>query len=499
MRIIKIILCSIVALSFSFLRVSAIPEIDSVVIGSVFKTSDELFMFPYYENINTLFEELIGSNDSPGLKINFLCHPPSIKTGDELVCFGKVDRIRGCMDVTSFKSIKGEWIYGFIKNGEFYVGTRKVKLITGFDTLIFNKGKLVVSLPDGEADVLCSRLEKHGENDTFNAHLFFVNSQSRTSFTGVLVDKQEKKLISIEAKNNWGSYVERMKFYGTVNENAIIMEGPSQTTFEHLSTGKLGICIGYYNRVNQQMGIDVVNADIQSATYGGRILGIVSTNDEDSFRIKTVLPGCLTVNTLIKIDKDTTFLKDGVQSSFDYITKNITSSNIFVEVIGTFLDDQFTLDASLVRMNPKNPSHYFCGIIKGKEIKDFFGNKKTLKLAKNAKLLSGQRNLDDGTVAQFWFEGDESIAFNYPQVGPLGLGLSGYIIKIDSGKITLNCQRAYDYNLFGRQLNLAISSKCKFIKGGIGEINPNEISPNTRVICWGFIQEDVFQTVLVNY
>ncbi len=489
-RFLATLLCLSLFLPLQLARSDQKPM--SVAFGKVATVASGTFIFPDFLSAEGRNFETGGPNDVPGLE---LALPPGlvVTNGDALLCVGPISG--GCMDVSLAFTGEIKWADGVFKGDKL----DSDGLIIGLDhpsaTVFVEQGKLAQS-----SSLLEKRVEVFGKlsKTGINPLLIVASKNSVSRFSAKLTGKQETQTVTAVATKDWGKIQENLTLLAQTHPNTLFLDGPAKSSFEDIGLGRIGALEGPFDRQTGIMATDVVLSDLYAATFGGRVFGCVTGTSADSFKLRVCLPGPIAATLNVKFDTSTKFVSKGQFTDYKTLASMAPKTFIPCEVIGGFLNDQFTVFARLVRMFPGDVSRYFCGAVKGVEVVDLLGKKMAIDPDNEVKVIYGQGAIEDGKLIEAWFEGKKAIGIAFPNIGILGMQIEGRIEKISNGILYIKSLRSYDYNLFGRRLTLALFDKCKFIEGGFGEVDPNDIEVGTRAVCYGFFDKGGFMVTLVN-
>jgi len=466
-----------------------------IVFGIAIQTSDGFFVAPDFIALSKPLSNQKGSTDMPGLKVNAPLGSQPVKNGDKTLCIGNIDTSTGCMDASRFHLGNLNWVYGELGEGIITANGKELKLIPSVDTIFCDNGKVTTkSEMQGKIVDCIYSITRQGAIPL----VIFNGMKERSSFTGKLIDNQVTGIISFEAVKDWGTSKERKRILAQTSEKTSFYEGCAITERKDVYLNRFGYCSGTMTPDGMFLNTDVINTDIASATFGGRIFGLVVGAGNDFVKVRIVLPGLVPITMKVKANSNTKIILNDEEVEFKKLLDMAPGLNISVEAIGAYTEDQFAMNARLIRINPREISSYFCGIFKDDNLVDFYGNKLLYREYGFLKLLYGQGAHSDGKMAEVWHYAGKVCAIGFPQVGILGLPISGKLMGIESGKLRLECKRAYDYNLFGKTMELVMTSGTKFIEGGVGVVDPSTVDVGSIINCWGFFDDNGFRLIIVD-
>lgn len=494
MKIISILLCALLCFVFPIAADSSEIAPD-IVFGLAMESSDGFFVAPDFIALSNTPSYQKGTANMPGLKVNAPTGTRPVKNGDKTLALGKIDPSTGCMDASRLYIGDLSWVYGELGENRITSDGREIKLLPSADTVFCDNGRLSkkTAMQGKIVDCICS-ITKQGAVPL----VILGGMKERSSYTGKLLDNQVTGIISFEAVKDWGTSKERRRILAQTSENSSFFEGCAPTERKDVYLGRFGYCSGTATPDGMFLASDVINSDIASATFGGRILGLVVGSGTDFVKVRTVLPGLVPITMKVKANSNTKVVLGGEEIEFKKLMDMAPGLNVSVEAIGAYTEDQFAMNARLIRVNPRETSSYFCGIFKGDNLNDFYGNKLLYREYGFLKLLYGQGAHSDGNMAEVWHYNGRVCAIGFPQVGILGLPISGKFLGLQNGKLRLECKRAYDYNLFGKMVELTVASGTKFIEGGTGVVDPSSIEIGSIVNCWGFFDGSGFRLIMVD-
>lgn len=494
MKIISFLLCFCLIFAFP-LRTQSAELSKDIVFGLAIETSDGIFLAPdfIYLSHNPVYKKT--ATEMAGLKLNVPAGFRPVRNGEKTLCLGNIDASTGCMEVARIYLGDLGWAYGKLVSDGVIVDGRQLNFQKSAETVCMENGTAATweALLGKDVDCVCM-ITKAG----LIPLAVFSGMKGRSSYTGRLMDNQVTGIITFEAVKDWGTSKEHAKIMAQTSQTTSFFEGCAQTDRKDIFLNRFGYCSGARSADGMFLSSDVVCSDIASATFGGRIFGLVVGTGADFFKVRTILPGLVPVTMKVKVNSNTKIVLGNEEVEFKKILELAPALNVSVEVIGAYLEDQFAMNGRLVRVNPREVSSYFCGIFNGDNLVDYFGNKFLYKEYGFLKLIYGQGAHSDGNLAEVWHYNGKVCAVGFPQVGILGLSIAGKYLGKEGYVLRLECKRAYDYNLFGRNLELAVDERIKFIEGGTGMIDPSSIETGTIITCWGFLVEGKFRLIMVN-
>lgn len=494
MKIISILLCACLSLAFPIAADSSELAPD-IVFGLAIEASDGFFVAPDFIAFSKTPSYQKGATDMPGLKVNAPTGARPVKNGDKVLCIGNLDPSTGCIEASRFHLNDLGWVYGEFGENKITSEGRELKLVPSADTVYCDDGRISSkSAMQGKTVDCIYSITKQGATPL----AIFNGMKERSSYTGKLMDNQVTGIISFDAIKDWGTSRERRRILAQTSNKTSFFEGCAATERKDVYLNRFGYCSGTQTPDGMFLDTDVINTDIASATFGGRIFGLVVGAGNDFVKVRTVLPGLVPVTMKVKANSNTKVVVNGQEAEFKKLLDMAPGLNVSVEAVGAFTEDQFAMNARLIRVNPRETSSYFCGIFAGDNLVDFYGNKLLYREYGFLKLLYGQGAHSDGNMAEVWHYGGKVCAIGFPQVGILGLPISGKFMGMENGKLKLECKRTYDYNLFGKTMELTVVSNTKFIEGGVGVVDPSTIDVGNIINCWGFFDSGGFRLIMVD-
>lgn len=404
--------------------------------------------------------------------------------GEDFVGIGLLDSYAGCFEPDWFKTGEIDWESGILGNGFIESVGQKITVVTTKSRSI-KQGFYVnpKNLVDTEVDAFGTY--KDGKLEILAMSDMPV---SNARFCGKITGIQETGIVDFEAVRVYGPRSsETIHVLAQTNPTTLLQNGAGLATLKTLGIGKLGTCEGLYNPQSKIMQAKTVVYDLNSSVFGGRTLGIVTSVGMDNMVIQTMLPGCIPAS--VKCKTDSAQINKGIEilkgSPRDWAVPGKT----VVEVFGAFENDQFTVNAKLVRVDPAAGSKYFCGFFMDGYIYDILGGKTKYVATPNTKVLLGTGEPKDGMFVVGWAEKGRASAILYPEIGLLGFRVAGTLKEIRRSSYVINVTDAFDLRLPGREYEIFFTEKSKVVDPKKGFIAPESVEPLTRVGCWGQIDE----------
>ncbi len=444
--------------------------------------SGETFVFP--ETINGFgFRVPTSANQEiSGLKVVV---DSKVTNGQDFVGIGLLDSYAGCFEPDWYKIGEIDWESGLLGNGFIESVGQKITVVTTKSRSI-KHGFYVnpKSLADTEVDAFGAY-----NDGKFEILAMTDMPVSNARFCGKITGIQETGIVDFEAVRVYGPRSsETMQVLAQTNPTTLLQNGAGLATLKTLGTGKLGVCEGLYNPQSKIMQAKTVVYDLNSSVFGGRTFGIVTSVGMDNMVIQTMLPGCVTAS--VKCKTDTAQVNNGINivkgSPRDWAIPGKT----VVEVFGAFENDQFTVNAKLVRIDPVAASRYFCGFYMDGYIHDIFGGRTKYVATPNTKVLLGAGEPKDGMFVTGWAEKGRAVGILYPEIGLLGFRVAGTLKEIRRSSYVINVTDAFDMRLPGREFEVFFTEKSRVVDPKKGFIAPESVEPFTKVGCWGQIDED---------
>ncbi len=428
---------------------------------------------------------LLPNRSNPEISGLRVAIPSRFENGDDFVGIGRLDFSEGCFEPDWHQMGDISWESGILEGDTLKTPAGRLKVSTKMTR--FLKDGLYASgqaLDQAEAECFGSM-----KGDTFEALAIAETDFGMARFCGIITGVQESGIVDFEAKRVYGPRSsETMKVLAQTNRLTRFQNGAGPATFKTLGFARLGACEGFYNPQSRIMQARTVVADINSAVFGGRLLGIVTSVGVDNMVIQTMLPGCIA--TSVKCKTDFAFVvKDGQDvkgSPRDWAVPEQT----VVEVFGGFENDQFSFNTKLVRINPFEASRYFCGFHLDGGVLDIFGGKTKLSRSRSTKALSGKDDLRNGTFLVGWNERGKAVALFFPEIGLLGFRVAGTLKENRKGSFLLTLHDGFDRRLPGREYEVFFASHSKMVDPKRGFINPASVELSSRISCWGQVDEN---------
>ncbi len=463
----------------------------SVVFGQAFSVGARAFVAAdtiYSKNFLPFSSEIM---DRPGLEITI--KPWLVPSGKTILALGRLDSTYSCFEPTQLVGPDLEKISGKMEEGHINSSGRLVK--ADFSKSIFLKN----GEPAKMADLKDLDLECFGEysGETFRVFLVLDADNTIQSFSGIIKEIDDEEVV-FEATKNWGKQKELTRIVAKPSEGCVLLRGNAPVeNMRGLSKGRFSALLLRKNPAGENEAM-AIQSDLLANTSGGRILGLAVSAGDGSIKIKTIFQGGIQATLNAKIGTLTKILENGSSITQEKLFGLVAAKPFPVEVIGNFEQDQFSVKASLVRINPLELSEYFCGIAKGDVATNFFGKTRKLVFSDQAKFLYGTPPLTDGNPVECWFEGDKIVAFGLPQIGILGFPLEGRFLGSEGDSILLDCYGGYDRSLTGQKIKLYMNRATKFIRGGEGEVPPSEISFGQKLSCFGVFNDGKFVVMMAS-
>ncbi|MCE5175959.1 MAG: hypothetical protein ABFD23_02220 [Caldisericales bacterium] len=463
----------------------------SAVFGQAFSVGARVFVAAdtiYSKNFLPFSSEIM---DCPGLEITI--KPWLVPSGRTVLALGRFDAVYSCFEPTQLVGLDLEKVSGKIEDSSINSSGRLIKADFSRSTFLKN------GEPSKMADLKNLDLECFGEyfGEIFRVSLALDADNTIQSFSGIIKEIGDEEVV-FEATKNWGKQKELTKIVVKPSEGCVFLRGNAPVeNIRGLSKGKFSALLLRKNTAGENEAI-TIQSDLLATTSGGRVLGLATSAGDGSIKIKTVFQGGIPATLNAKIGTLTKILESGNSITQEKLFGLVAAKPFTVEVIGSFEQDQFSVKASLVRINPLEPSTYFCGIAKGDIATNFFGKTRKLVFSDQAKFLYGTPPLTDGNPVECWFEGDKIVAFGLPQIGILGFPLEGRFLGSEEDSILLDCYGSYDRSLTGQKIKLYLNIATKFIRGGEGEVPPSEISFGQRLSCFGVFNNEKFVVMMAS-
>lgn len=463
----------------------------SVIFGQAFSVGARVFVATdtIYSKTTLPFSPEIM--DCPGLEITG--KPWLVASGRTVLTLGRFDATYSCFEPTQLVGLDLEKVSGKIEESSINSSGRLIK--ADFSRSIFLKN----GEPSKMADLRDFDVECFGEysGEIFRVFLALDTDNTIQSLSGIIKEIGDEEVV-FEATKNWGKQKELTRIVAKPSEWCVFLRGNAPVeNMKGLSKGKLSALLLRKNLAGEDEAI-AIQSDLLATTSGGRILGLATGTGDGSIKIKTVFQGGIPATLNAKIGTLTKILENGNSITQEKLFELVAARPLPAEVIGNFEQDQFSVKASLVRINPLGPSEYFCGIAKGDVATNFFGKTRKLVFSDQAKFLYGTPPLTDGNPVECWFEGDKIVAFGLPQIGILGFPLEGRFLGSEGDTILLDCYGSYDRSLAGQKIKLYLNRATKFIRGGEGEVLPSEISFGQRLSCFGVFNNEKFVVMMAS-
>lgn len=463
----------------------------SVIFGQAFSVGARVFVATdtIYSKTTLPFSPEIM--DCPGLEMTI--KPWLVPSGKTVLALGKFDAVYSCFEPTQLIGTGLEKVTGKIGEGSINSSGRLVKADFSKSTFLKN------GEPAKIADLKDLDLECFGEysGETFRVFLALDADSTIQSFSGIIKEIGDEEVV-FEATKNWGKQKELTSIVAKPSGRCVFLRGNAPVkSMKELSKGRLSALLLRKDSAGKDEAI-AVQSDLLATTSGGRILGLTTSTGDGSIKIKTVFQGGIQATLNAKIGTLTKILENGNSITQEKLFGFVAAKPFPVEVIGSFEQDQFSVKASLVRINPLGPSEYFCGTAEGDIATNFFGKTRKLVFSDQTKFLYGAPPLTDGNPIECWFEGDKIIAFGLPQIGILGFPVEGKFLSSDGDSILLDCYGGYDRSLTGQKIKLYLNRATKFIRGGEGEVSPSEIPFGQRLSCFGFFDKEKFVVMMAS-
>jgi len=467
-------------------------EPQTLVYGRVFLSGNgETCICPQYITNYNLTQDYEVPLNAPGLRVELPPDSDSPLSGDLAVCVGSIDSNEWCMTSSTFTTGEIEWLTGIIEGNSF-------KLVGKSYELLFDSRFVSLEIREEFSDSSKREVDLFGVrgDGAVLAYAVCDAQPSKKTYVGKLTefDGATAKIIVVDGV---GRHAATRTLTAEINGDTKIFEGKNPIWKKRIVPGRICALYGHYNASTGTIEADTLICDLDLATDGGRVVGVVVDNNPDEFSILTSVAPCVPMRLGATLTIDTKIVKDG--SVIDKAETSKIPIGTSVEVIGVFGTANTAISATSVSTNPFKPSDSVFGKLSDEGLVDFFGSVHGFDFddLSNATGIGGE--IVPGRWVIAWVSNGHVQSAHFPELGFMGVRISGYLKNVGNSNITIDCVSSMDYDLPGRVLDIGCGVYCKAIVGGVGIVRLSDIPAGSFLHCWGVPTLDGgFQAMLVN-
>lgn len=467
-----ILLSCVMVISSGFIRANEDnPELN-IFYGEMFRIADSYYIIPAYTDyISSTNEQASVEENVAGFRVELSSSSSVPRDGNTCLVVGDINHSSGC--ITSVMVQRDmEWMTGKMKDGRLSIYGKEYVLVWGENAII--KGDM-----NGSIYVFGRKYET-----TITAYAICPKNDARTTITGVISEVKDNS-ITIDKKDGQGRSARVTQIRVPLQDNTIIFEGRNKLSPAQVIAGRICACRGILDYSKKEMNADILICNAYQATDSGRLIGLTDEFDGEFMRIKTSINSSIPINLKIATHAKSWVIMDERILTPDDM-KSIPTDRP-VEIIGVFSKSNCIFIADVIAIEPDGITDFVFGSWDEEStgIIDFNGVLHPVEITDHTWFDSPGGDLSEGRFAQAWMTPNETIACYVPQIGILGVRVTGWFQRAYGDYFELECHSAMDSDLQGKVVEVVCSESCQAIRGGQGPVDIKSIPTDTFMHCWG--------------
>ncbi len=443
-----------------------------IFFGKTFSISGDYYIIPEYTdyfNIQSLYTDV--EENIAGYKIELSNTAVVPDDGDRCLVVGDMNQSSGCITSTVVET-GIEWIIGRMNDG-------KISIFGKEYIPVWSDNPTIKTDCEGSLNIFGRKHET-----SISIYAICPSTEARTTITGIISEVKEDS-ISIDRVDGQGRSNRLTSITVPIDDNSVIFEGRNMLSPEQIIAGRVCACKGILNHTSKTMDADVLICNAYQATDSGRLIGLTDNFDGEFLRVKTSINSSTTIELKVLTHGKSYVIMDG-QILTDNQMHKIPSDKP-IEMIGSFSKTNSVFIADVLTIQPDGVSDFVFGYWEEEYggIRDSKNVSHPIEITENTWFDSPGGSLADGRFVEAWITQNTTIACYVPQLGILGVRVSGWFVNAIGGSFELKCHNAMDTDLQGSIVDIICDKGCKAIKGGQGPVDIRSIPKNTYLHCWG--------------
>lgn len=406
-----------------------------------------------------------------GIKVELSDSAVVPKNGEKCLVVGDYDFESGCVTASVVRD-KIEWLSGELREGKFPLVGKKY-------SIVFANGLVSTIETEGRVELFGERL-----GDLIVVYAICPSQKTKTTITG-LIKEVKDNLVVITKKEGSGRKARYFDIEIILEKDTPVFEGRNRILFSQIIPGRVGVCTGIFDYSAGTIRPDTLICNIDQATDGGRIIGVITGNKDNKLKVKAGINQLVHSEFSVLMKNNCWVVwNERILDPGEYSKIPI---NFTVEIIGIFSEENKTIIADTIRINPTNSFEYLFGVWdeETESITDFYGDTHEVEILDTTWISAPGGSLTDGRFVHLWMDGDEAIACYVPELGIMGVRVTGWLKSAEDGMIQIDCLGSMNYDLQGKTVQVLCGGNCMVVKGGQGIVDINTLPAGTLLHCWG--------------
>jgi hypothetical protein len=443
----------------------------SIFFGTMFQLGNgDYYICP--EFVNEFPDNNFGvKKNIAGIKVELPNSAVVPKNGEKCLVAGDYDFESGCVTASVVRD-KIEWLSGELKEGKFFLVGKKY-------SIVFVNGFVSTIEEEGRVELFGERLD-----NLIVVYAICPSQKTKTTITGLIKEVKDNRVVMVK-KEGSGRKARHADIEIILEKDTPIFEGRNRILSSQIIPGRVGVCTGIFDYSAGTIRPDTLICNIDQATDGGRIIGVITGNKDNKLKVKAG------INQLVH-SEFTVLMKNNCwvvwgERILDPGEYSKIPINFTVEIIGIFGEENKTIIADTIRINPSKPFEYLFGVWdeETESITDFYGDIHRVEIVDTTWISAPGGSLTDGRLIHLWMDGDEAIACYVPELGIMGVRVTGWLKSAGGGTIQIDCLGSMNYDLQGKIVQVLCGGNCMVVKGGQGIVDINTLPAGTLLHCWG--------------
>ncbi len=406
-----------------------------------------------------------------GIKVELPNSSTIPKNGEKCLVVGDYDFESGCVTASVVRD-KIEWLSGELRDGKFFLVGKKY-------SITFANGFVSTIETEGRVELFGERLD-----NLVVVYAVCPSQKTKTTITGLIKEVKDNRVVMVK-KEGSGRKARYSDIEIVLEKSTPIFEGRNRILSSQIIPGRVGACTGIFDYSAGIIRPDTLICNIDQATDGGRIIGVITGNNDNKLRVKAGINQLVHSEFTVLMKKNCWVVwNERILDPGEYSKIPI---NFTVEIIGIFTEENKMIIADTIRINPTNPFKYLFGVWdeETESVTDFYGETHKIEIVDTTWISAPGGSLVDGRFVHLWMDGGEAIACYIPQLGIMGVRVTGWLKSVEGGTIQIDCLGSMNYDLQGKIVQVLCGENCMVVKGGQGIVDINTLPVGTLLHCWG--------------